>query len=267
MDPVFLGGLLLALLGLIVALLLDGNSLGVLISPTSLLLVLAPTIGAAIMAYRKSEIGMMPAAGVKALKADIPDVQDIITQLAKLAEVARRDGMLALEAEMERIDDRFLQLGVQLLVDGSDEQVVRETLEIELEATDERHRATITFYRTMAGYAPTFAMVGTVVALVNMLSNLSDPDQLGRGMSMALLTTFYGVMFANLLFNPIAARLERLNDVELAGLEVAIDGILSIRGGASPRGVIERLESYLPPAKRIGVGDRLGGGGSSQAAA
>jgi chemotaxis protein MotA len=100
-------------------------------------------------------------------------------------------------------------------------------------------------------------MVGTVIGLINMLGNLEDPGQLGRGMALALLTTLYGVLIGNLMFNPIAMRLERLNEVEMAALEVAIDGILSIRAGASPRGVIERLEAYLPPSERIGVGDRL----------
>ncbi len=257
MDPVFVGGLVLSLLGIVVSMLLDGSSLSPLLGGSSFLLVFAATIGASVMAYRRSELGAMPRAAVKALRADVPDVQDTITQLARLAEVARRDGMLALEGQLERIDDRFVQLGVQLLVDGAEEDVVKETLEIELDATDERHRTSIDFFRTLGRYAPTFGMVGTVIGLINMLGNLTNPSELGRGMALALLTTLYGVLFANLLFNPIAARLERLNGVELAALEVAVDGILSIRGGASPRGVIERLEAYLPPSKRIGVGDRL----------
>lgn len=257
MDPIFFGGLVITLLGIIVAMLIDGNSVGPLIGPSAFVLVFTASIGAGIMAYRKNELLNMPKSAVKAVRSEIPDVQDTITELAKLAEVARREGMLALEDKMEEIDDRFLELGVQLLVDGVDEQVVKETLEIELAATDERHRTSIDFYKGLAGYAPTFGMVGTVIGLINMLGNLEDPGQLGRGMALALLTTLYGVMIGNLLFNPIAMRLERLNDIEMAGLEVALDGILSIRGGASPRGVIERLEAYLPPSERIGVGDRL----------
>jgi chemotaxis protein MotA len=266
-DPIFFGGLVIVLIGIISAMLMDGNSIGPLIGPSSFVLVFVAAIGAGIMAYRKSELAPMPRAAIKAMKADVPDVQETITQLAKLAEIARRDGMLALENELERLEDRFLQLGVQLLVDGVDEKVVQETLEIELAATDERHRTAIDFYKTLGGYAPTFGMVGTVIGLINMLGNLSDPSELGKGMALALLTTLYGVLIANLLFNPIAARLERLNEVEMAALDVAVDGILSIRGGASPRGVIERLESYLPPSKRLGVGDRLGGPSGSQEAA
>ena len=257
MDPIFLGGLVLTLLGILLAMLIDGNSIGPLIGPSAFVLVFSASLGAGVMAYRASELKTFPKAARKAIRSDVPDVQDTITALAKLAEVARREGMLALERQMDQINERFLELGVQLLVDGADENVVKETLEIELEATDDRHRRAIDFYKTLAGYAPTFGMVGTVIGLVNMLGNLEDPEQLGMGLALALLTTLYGVLIGNLLFNPIAARLERLNQVEMEALEVAVDGVLSIRAGASPRGVIERLESYLPPSDRIGVGDRL----------
>jgi chemotaxis protein MotA len=100
-------------------------------------------------------------------------------------------------------------------------------------------------------------MVGTVIGLINMLGNLSDPEQLGRGMALALLTTLYGVLFANLLFAPVANRLERLNTIELAAMDVTLDGILTIRRGSSPRALIERLESYLPPSARLGATERL----------
>ncbi|MFA9430919.1 motility protein A [Egicoccus sp. AB-alg2] len=257
MDPLFLGGFVLALLGIIVATLIDGNSFGPLIGPSSAVLVLLGALGAGVMAYRKSEITAVPKSAIKAIKGQSLDVQDTITQLGLLAEVARRDGMLALEAKLDEIDDRFVRTGVQLLVDGVDEEVLKDTLEIEISALDERHNTAIGFFRSLAGYAPTFGMVGTVIGLINMLGNLTDPSQLGKGMALALLTTLYGVMFANLVFNPIAERLTRLNDVELAAMDVALDGILTIRRGASPRGVIERLESYLPPSQRLGVADRL----------
>lgn len=267
MDPIFFGGLVITLLGIVVAMFMDGNSLGPLIGPSSFILVFTASIGAGIMAYRKSELSAMPRAAVKAIRSDVPDVQETITELARLAETARREGMLALENKLEEIQDRFLALGVQLLVDGADEKVVQETLEIELAATDERHNTSIDFFKGLAGYAPTMGMVGTVIGLINMLGNLEDPGQLGRGMALALLTTLYGVLLGNLLFNPIAMRLERLNEVEIAALEVAIDGILSIRAGASPRGVIERLEAYLPPSERVGVGDRLSKPGNTPEAA
>ena len=257
MDPLFLGGLLLALLGIVVATLIDGNSLSPLIAPSSFVLVFVATMGAGVMAYRMRELSAMPRSFMRALRADVPDMQETITLMGRLADTARRDGMLALEARIEEIDDRFVAAGVQLLVDGVDEEVVQETLDIEIAAIDERHRNSIGFFKALGGYAPTFGMVGTVIGLINMLGNLQDPSQLGRGMALALMTTFYGVLLANLVFNPIATRLDRLNQAEMSVLDIALDGLLTIRRGASPRGVIERLESYLPPSDRLGVGDRL----------
>ena len=257
MDPLFIGGLVLALLGIVASTIMDGNSFGPLIGPSSAVLVLSGAVGAGLMAYRTSELAVLPRSALKALKGQAVEVQETITCLAQLAEIARRDGMLALESRLATLEDRFLRTGVQLLVDGADEEVLRDTLEIEIAATDERHRNSSGFFKSIAGYAPTFGMVGTVIGLINMLGNLTDPSQLGKGMALALLTTLYGVMFANLVFQPIASRLERLNELELSNLDVALDGILTIRRGASPRGVIERLESYLPPSDRIGVGDRL----------
>jgi chemotaxis protein MotA len=257
MDPLFLGGLLVTLIAIVVATLMDGNSLGPLIGPSSAFLVFFAAVGASVMAYRTSELASLPRSAISAIKADVPDVAETITSLARLADTARRDGMLALEAKMEELEDRYVKLGIQLLVDGADEDVVKETMEIELAATDERHRNAIGFFKTLAGYAPTFGMVGTVIGLINMLGNLSDPSQLGKGMAMALLTTLYGVLFANLLFQPLANRLERLNDIELAAMEVTLDGILTIRRGSSPRALIERLESYLPPSARLGATERL----------
>ena len=257
MDPLFLGGLLIALLGIVVSTLIDGNSLAPLLAPSSFLLVSVATIGAGVMAYKLPELKVMPGSAMKALRSDAPDLQETISVLGRLADTARREGMLALESRVEEIDDRFLAAGVQLLVDGADEDVVQESMEIEIAATDERHRNAIGFFKSLGGYAPTFGMVGTVIGLINMLGNLEDPSQLGRGMALALMTTFYGVLIANLVFNPLATRLERLNETELAVLDVTLDGLLTIRRGASPRGVIERLESYLPPSQRMGVGDRL----------
>ena len=257
MDPLFLVGLLLALLGIVVATLIDGNSLSPLIAPSSFMLVLIATLGAGVMAYRVKELTTMPRSLMKAVRSEVPDLQETITLMGHLADTARRDGMLALEARLDEIDDRFVATGVQLLVDGADEEVVQESLDIEIAAIDERHRNAIGFFKGLGGYAPTFGMVGTVIGLINMLGNLQDPSQLGRGMALALMTTFYGVLLANLLFNPLASRLERLNQLEMSVLDVALDGLLTIRRGASPRGVIERLESYLPPSERVGAGDRL----------
>lgn len=265
MDPLFFGGLLVALVGIVAAVLFDGYSLGPLLGPSSIMLVVIGTLGAGSMAYRLSDLRALPRSAAVALKGTPPDVGATISVMAKLADTARRDGMLALEQKLEDIEDRFVRLGIQLLVDGADEDVLRDTLEIEITSTDERHRGSIDYFKTLGAYAPTIGMMGTVIALVNMLGNLDDPSQLGVGMSLALLTTLYGVLVANFLCNPLATRLERANEMELAAMEVALDGVLTIRRGASPRALVERLESYLPPSERLGPTGRIDGSPSTGA--
>jgi chemotaxis protein MotA len=263
----FMGGLVLSLIAIAVSTIMDGNSFGPLVGPSSLLLVILGAVGAALMAFQLSDVKRVPKATVYALKATPPDPDKTVTTMAELADVARREGMLALEAKLADVDDTFLRSGLQLVVDGLDGDQVREILEIDLNALEERHQIGIGFYKALGGYAPTFGMLGTVIGLVNMLGNLSDPSQLGIGMSMALLTTLYGVFFANLVFLPLAGRLQRLHEVELSAREMVIDGLLALQAGASPRVLVERLETYLAPAQRIGHKARSGAAPAAKAAA
>jgi chemotaxis protein MotA len=258
MDPLFLGGLVAVFAAIGISTIMDGNSFGPLMGPSSFVLVFFGAVGAGLMAYRTAELSKIPKATIYSMKGRPPDPSDAVTTLAELAQIARRDGMLALESKLETIDDAYLRAGLQYLVDGLDAERVRELLEIDIAALDERHQTAIDFFKALAGYAPTFGMVGTVIGLINMLGNLSDPDQLGAGMALALLTTLYGVLLANVLFSPIATRLDRLNQLELSAREVVLDGILSIQAGMSPRLVVERLETYLPPDARLGHAERVG---------
>lgn len=259
MDPIYLAGLVLAFLSIIVSMVIDGNSPGALIGPSSFVLVFFGSFGATMMAYRKSHLSMIPASFKAAIKNAPPELDEIIDTLGPLADVARREGMLALEARVETIEDPFLQTGVQLLVDGMDTEQVQQTMEIEIAALDERHRVAIGFWKSLGGYAPTLGMLGTVIGLINMLGNLSDPAQLGLGMSLALLTTLYGVLFSNLIFLPVSNRLDNLNRAEMAARDMALDGVLALQSGASSRMLVERLESYLPVADRKGYQVRIKG--------
>ncbi len=263
MDPIYLGGLALAFLSIVVSMVMDGNSPGALVGPSSFVLVMFGSIGATLMAYRKAHLSVIPASFKAAIKNAPPELDEVIDTLGPLADVARREGMLALEARIETIEDDFLRSGVQLLVDGMDTEQVQQTMEIEIAALDERHRTAIGFWKALGGYAPTLGMLGTVIGLINMLGNLSDPAQLGIGMSLALLTTLYGVLFSNLLFLPVANRLDNLNRAELAARDMALDGLLALQSGASSRMLVERLETYLPVAARQGYQVRIKGGGDA----
>ena len=249
-------GIIIALIAIVVSTVMDGNSFGALIGPSSLLLVVLGSIGVSLSGFQLADVKPVPKGIIISFTGKEPDPGEAIDRLMKFAEIARKEGVLALEEQLEELDDPFMKLGLQQIVDGVDGDVVRDVLEIELAALDERHGPVIGYVKTMGSYAPTMGMVGTVVGLINMLGNLSDPAQLGLGMSVALLTTLYGVIFANLVFLPIASKLQRLHDLEVAQTELVMDGILAVQGGASPRMVVERLEAYINPGQRVGHQER-----------
>ncbi|HWH33219.1 MAG TPA: motility protein A [Egibacteraceae bacterium] len=260
MNPTFIGGILLSLGAIAGATIIDGNSFGVLFGPSAVVLVFFGTIGASSVGYNVTELKQIPGAITHALKGSPPDHDATINRLVSFANTARREGVLALERRLDEVDDHFQRAGLQLVVDGVDPDQVRQFLEIEIAAADERHQVGISFFKTMAGYAPTMGLLGTIIGLVNMLANLSDPSQLGKGMALALLTTLYGVLFANLVFQPVAERLTRANSAELSSLDMALDGILAVQAGTSPRMLAERLETYLAPERRQGYEARIAAG-------
>jgi chemotaxis protein MotA len=249
-------GIIVAIMSIVVATVMDGNSFGALIGPSSLVLVVLGSIGVSLSGFQIADLKPVPKGILLSFTAKEPDPGEAIDRLMKFAEIARKEGVLALEEQLEGLDDPFMKLGLQQIVDGVDGDMVRDVLEIEMAALEERHAPVIGFLKALGGYAPTMGMVGTVVGLINMLGNLSDPAQLGLGMSVALLTTLYGVIFANLVFLPIASKLQRLHDLEVAQKDLVMDGILAVQGGASPRMVVERLEAYINPSQRVGHQER-----------
>ncbi|MBW3657871.1 MAG: motility protein A [Actinobacteria bacterium] len=257
MNPLVIGGLLAALAAIVISTFMDGNSLGVLVGPSSFVLVFLGSLGAAVISYDLADVKRVPAAVLRAFKGAPADSDRTIDTLLRMAEIARRDGLLALEKQLAGVDDRFIQSGLQLIADGVEVDTVRQMLEIDIAALDERHRSMFSLFESLGSYAPTFGMMGTVIGLINMLGNLSDPSQLGLGMSLALLTTLYGVLFANLFYLPIGARLKRLNAQELSVRDMALDAMLSIQEGMSPRVLVDRLEAYLPVSQRLGYGGRM----------
>ncbi len=257
MDPLTLIGIALVFVAIIVSTLIDGNSFGPLIGPSSLLLVLVGTIGATFAGYRMDAVKKLPQGLIVALTGTPDDADELVTQLMQYAEAARKEGILALETGLEDMDNQFLATGLQLVVDGLESEEVREVMEAEITAMEARHEVMIGMYKKLVEYAPTLGMIGTVIGLVNILGNLADPAALGTGMALALLTTLYGVVFANIFFSPIGAKLGVLNELEVMTRELTVEGVISIREGASPRHLVEKLEAYLQPDLRVGSKARL----------
>jgi chemotaxis protein MotA len=258
MDPLTLAGLGLVFLSIILSTLMDGNSFGPLIGPSSLVLVLFGALGGALAGFRMPDALSLPKGFIKAITGSPPEPDAVVTQLMGFAESARREGILALEEGIKTVEDEFLKAGLQMVVDGVEGDVVREVMETEIESMQARHANMIMIFGKLAEYAPAMGMLGTVIGLINMLGNLADPSALGKGMALSLLTTLYGVFFANIFFAPMGAKLTKLSKMEVAARELTLEGILAVREGASPRLLVEKLEARLPPDLRVGAKVRMG---------
>lgn len=249
MDFGTLVGILLGL-GMILGSILLGGGGSSFIHLPSMAVTLGGTAAALLITYPIGKIKEVLKVTKKTLSADNLDMKPWYQTLVDMATVARRDGLLALEEQAGDIEDDFLRKGVQMMVDGSSPDVLKAVLEQEVENLEERHAIGHGIYRNMGVYAPAFGMIGTLMGLVQMLRNLDDPSQIGTGMAVALLTTFYGAFFANLFCIPMQGKLEQRTAEEVALRRMLMSGVLSIQNGDSPRIVGEKIMVYFSPQER-----------------
>lgn len=198
-------------------------------------------------------------AGLKSvtLVFKIPQLDSVgtIRQIIDLSNVARKEGLLALEESANTLEDPFMKKGILLIVDGTDPELVRGILEAELVNTDARHQGNIAFWKQIGAMGPAWGMIGTLIGLVLMLQNLSDPDSIGPSMATALITTYYGSVLANWISAPVSGKLALFNDQEIQLKEIMIEGLLSIQAGENPRVIEEKLKSFLAPSMRDGLSE------------
>lgn len=188
------------------------------------------------------------------------DEAEIIRSIINLSNVARKEGLLALEEAANSMEDEFIKKGILLIVDGTDPELVRGIMETELACTEDRHAEVIGFWDNLGSMGPAWGMIGTLVGLVNMLKKLDDISSVGPNMATALLTTLYGSLLANWLCTPVANKLKANNAQEVKMRQVMIEGILSIQAGENPRVIEEKLKSFLSPQQREGLSEEGQGG-------
>lgn len=247
LTPMAIGG---ALALVLVSMILDGASPMALIKPAPLILVFGGTFAVSAAGLMKKDLKTIKLVIKQALGVPESSSDEDIACLVRLAEVARRDGLLALEKEAEGIDDPFLARGVQMTVDGIDSEEMYEILESEIGAIRERHKVGAKFFTDMGGFAPTLGIIGTVVGLIHVLANLSDPNAVGPAIGSAFTATLWGVLTANALWLPIANKLKRASELEVHGKRMIVEGLLAVQAGSSPRMVETRLRSYLSVSER-----------------
>ena len=250
MDLATIFGLLLAWGALVGSLLMEGGDPRSLVNIPAALLVFGGTLGAATVSFRLNQITGIPDVLRKAFSGKEQDVPGTIAMLVKFAERARRDGLLVLDDEASKVDDEFLKRGIRLAVDGTDPELVREILSTEIFFLQSRHKVGESIFTTMGGFAPTLGIIGTVIGLIHMLANLSDPGKMGPLIAGAFIATLYGVSSANLIFLPIGNKLKARSGEEVLVREVMIEGILAIQAGDNPRIVEEKLMAFLAPKLR-----------------
>lgn len=186
----------------------------------------------------------------KTFMTKVPSPNEIIRQMINFAAISRRDGALALEEQIRKVDNLFLVKGLQMLVDGQEEEVIRGMMDLEIESLQDRHAGGKKILEFMGASAPAFGMIGTLIGLVQMLQNLSSPEDIGGGMATALLTTFYGAVLANLVFIPLAGKLGIYSKAESLAMEMIVEGICTISRGENPTVVREKMQAYISPTHR-----------------
>ncbi len=249
-----------ALIGLFVALglilagaFLEGVTPMMLIAPSAIVIIGGGTLGATMASVGMEGMKAIVPGYKAAFMSETPDMAGQVERLVGFADTARRDGLLALEAQLPDVPDDFTRKGLQLVVDGTDGEMVHEILELEIETMQVRHKVAEDTFRLASGYSPTIGVLGTVISLVHVLGNLSDPDSLGPSISVAFIATLMGVGFANVVALPVATRLKQVSGWEVQFRQATIEGILAVQRGDNPRMVAEKLLAYVPPKQRDAV--------------
>jgi chemotaxis protein MotA len=251
MDIASIIGVVAAIALILVSIVLGGGSFAAFIDPASVMVVVGGSIAATLISFPLPNFLSVFSVSLKVFTWKIEKVSDIIKQLVSLAEVARKDGLLALEGKVAEIENPFIVLGIQMAVDGTRPEVMEDILRTELDAVATRHRDGKGLLDCMGRFAPAFGMIGTLMGLIIMLGDMSDPSKIGAGMAVALLTTMYGAIASNVFFLPFAEKLSYVNKQELLTMEIIVRGVMAIQAGENPRVIQQKLNTFVPPKSRV----------------
>lgn len=239
------GGLILVVVSILI-----GGDIGAFIDLASFIVVVGGAIAASMIATSLSDLIAVTSVVKNAFLGPKTDSIKLIETIIELAKKARREGLLAVDKEVGKIENAFLKSGMEMVVDGTEPDLIRQVMETELSYQQARHAAGQNLLNTFGTYAPAFGMIGTLIGLIAMLQHLDDPSAIGPGMAVALITTFYGALFANLIFLPLASKLGKHNDDETLEMEMVVEGVLAIQYGEHPNTISRKLLNFLPPKER-----------------
>lgn len=261
MDIASLVGLILGMVMVVFGILSSGgNIVEDFMDLPSVIITIGGSLAGTLASHKLADfISGLKGIGLAMKEPSVGDASEVISNIINLSNISRKEGLLALEEATHDMDDEFLKKGINLVVDGTDPDLVRGILETDLINLEARHKKVIGFWEKWAELGPAWGMIGTLIGLVNMLKNLTDSSSIGPNMAVALLTTLYGSLLANWLAGPTAAKLKVNNDMEIMMREITVEGLLSIQAGENPRVIEEKLKSFLAPSDRDNAGSEDGG--------
>lgn len=245
MEKISVAGLALGIAAIVVGQVLEGGHVGSLVQPTAFLIVMGGTLGAVMLQSPMPVFVAGMRMGSWVFYPPVVDPQRLISDVSRWSQTARKEGLLALEAQLLSLTDPFVKKGLQLLVDGAEPERLREVLEVEISVYEANLKLSSRIWESAGGYSPTIGILGAVMGLIHVMENLSDPAKLGSGIAVAFVATIYGVGAANLIFLPVAKKL-MANIARLVTFrEMLVDGLVGIANGDNPRIVESRLQGYL----------------------
>ncbi len=245
MDKISVVGLLAGILAIVIGQLLEGGHIGSLVQPTAFFIVIGGTLGAVMLQspWPIFQLGVRMVRWVFFPPRIVPE--EVVAEIVAWSHVARKEGLLALEAKIREVDDPFVARGLQLLVDGAEPEGLKDVLEVEIGAYEARLKLAAKIWESAGGYAPTIDILGAVMGLIHVMENLSDPAKLGGGIAVAFVATIYGVGAANLIFLPVAKKLLACIHQLVTLREMYVDGLVGIANGDNPRIIESRLQGYF----------------------
>ncbi len=250
MDLATIIGVVLGFGLVVTSMALGPGGVGIFVHYPSIVIVFGGTIAVTMMCFPMSDIKQISKVMLVTAFRKSATPEEEIERIVEYANLARKEGLLALEAKLEEVNDKFFSKGIQLVIDGFGAETVRDIMVLEADWQRSRHGTGKKIMDQMGAFAPAFGMIGTLVGLVQMLQNLSDPSMIGQGMATALLTTLYGAMLSNMLFLPLSGKLEVLAGSEGLLRDLMIEGIVAIQSGEKPALIKEKLKGFLAPTVR-----------------
>jgi chemotaxis protein MotA len=252
MDIFLVIGVITGLFAVVVGMIVKGANIAVLLNPAAAIIILVGTLAAVMNSFPRKEFLKIPKVfGALFGEKGVEDSASIVEQIVEMAQETRKNGLLSLEKVAHNMENKFMKKGLEMVVDGIDAETISDTLNIEIESMEGRHRLGASFFTSAGGAAPTLGVLGAVIGLIGALGDLTDTEKLGHMISAAFVATLYGIFFGYVLFHPFASRLKRKSHEEISNMYIMIEGILAIQSGANPNSIEKKLVGMLEPKDRI----------------